>query len=282
MKLSVYKRQSIRMHITDFVSMNSENQSDNFVRTFVADLRNSQKKTYKITWDDLKILFDRSVDPVVFGMESIWGSKKKFDWLVYDISENIDDDFQNEDFVVHVADCIFENGTFAVLSIGGGGAKISRHAFLSFYNSEHSLRWMCQIVIDHMYEYKDYQSGTVQVRYNEQRGEHITSLYMKSNNEKPNEKRVGKNNVNEMVFNGNFEYEIYSPRRGSKSSYEGFEWDKDAKALWAGSFIEKRIKGVDVEKNFSVDQDFVGDFLSDVISFKEEINQSNPENRCSL
>ena len=80
------------------------------------------------------------------------------------------------------------------------------------------MRWMCQIVVDQKCHHEFFQAGTVQVRYNEERGDHITSMYMKSVDEKPDEKRTGKNNVNEMIFNGNFEYQIYPPRRGSKSS----------------------------------------------------------------
>ena len=231
----------------------SIDKTENFVREFIASLRSLSRKTYKITWDDVKILFGNSVDPVVYGMDSIWRSDIEFEWLVWDISENIEDDFKDDDFVVHIAQCIFENGTTALLSIGGGGERLSRTVFLSFYNEENCLRWMCQIHIEQEYQHKIFQAGTVQMRYNDERGEHITSMYMKSVDETIDEKLTGKHKVNEMVFNGNFEYPIYLPKRGSKSSQEGFEWDEDIKSVWVGAFVGKEKKvGQNIEIIFTI------------------------------
>ena len=153
--------------------MSIANRPENFVREYIASLRRSSGKTYKITWDDVKILFGCSVDPVVFGMDSIWGSTVEFEWLVWDISESIDGDFKDEDFVVHIAHCIFRKGTTALLSIGGGSERLSRIAFLSFCNKKHRLRWMCQILIEKEYQHNFFQAGTVQLRYNDERGEHL-------------------------------------------------------------------------------------------------------------
>ena len=262
--------------------MNIENKTENFVREFIASLRSSYEKTYKITWDDVKILFGSSVDPVVFDMDEIWGSTVEFEWLVWDICENTDCDFKDEEFVVHIAHCIFENGTTVLLSIGGGGDRLSRNAFLSFYNKEHRLRWMCQIVVEKEYQHKIFQAGTVQMRYNDERGEHITSMYMKSVDETIDEKLTGRHQVNEMVFNGNFEYPIYSPGRGSKLSYEGFEWDNELKSIWVGAFVETRKKdGNHINTFFTIDINFWGAFLSDIIGFDQEVLDTNPENKCS-
>ena len=93
-------------------------------------------------------------------------------------------------------------------------------------------------------------------------------MYMKSVDETIDEKLTGKHKVNEMVFNGNFEYPIYSPCRGSKSSYAGFEWDEEFKSIWVGAFVEIRKKdGNHIDNFFTIDINFWGAFLSDIIDF---------------
>ena len=105
---------------------------------------------------------------------------------------------------------------------------------------------------------------------------------MKSVDETIDVKLTGNQKVNEMVFNGNFEYPIYSPRRGSKSSHEGFVWDKEFKSVWVGAFVENKNKdGENIDNFFTIDRNLWGAFTSDLIGFDQEVFDTNPENECS-
>jgi hypothetical protein len=254
--------------VCDIAAMRADSTTDNFVREFITSLRYKYNKEYRITWTDIKHLFGDSVDPMVADMDDIWGSDKKFEWMIDDISRNFISDFKRQKFLVNIAKCRFDDGKYAVLSIGGGDEHFSRNAFLSFYNTELEPIWRCQICIDQKYQHDKWQAGTVRMGWKERRGGHIiASMHMKS---------VDNNKVSEMLFNGNLSIPYYAHDRGARSgSSIGFTWDEDTDTIW-----ENALDHEDGDTYYTIAEDFFDDFPEEHMEFDDDVYQMNPQNMC--
>ena len=248
----------------------------NFVREFITFLRYKDKKTYKITWPDVEYLFRDSIDPLVSGIRSIWDSDKKIEWLVDNLSDNLESDYTIEDFVVHVARCQFDDGTYAHLSIGGGGEHQSRNAYISFTDTLRGSSWKCNICIDRVSDVNPrnspkWQAGTIRIGNDRERGEHIKSIHMKSAED---------HKVSEMSFNANFRNPSFLSSRHSKkgNSVVGFNWDDDMDTVWEECTDRHHLQG---NTYYTINKDWWSDFKDDIISFENDIFDMNPQNKCS-
>jgi hypothetical protein len=279
--------------IVVITSMDEYTVSNDFVREYISSLRNRHNKTYQMTWNDVSILFKGKVDASITGTHGLWRNKKKFEWMVDDVSvdrtldcvlyeTHINGEVHRLDnFIVDIAKFSCTTGRYAILSMGVGSGHPDKSVILSYYDKDGRVIWRCQACIVESGIHGIWQAGSILMdtprsdrsqrvlHTNTEKRQRIRKLQMVSKHY---------DFIDQMIYNRESEVPQYALDESSQMSPDGFFWSRHNPVIWENAMN----RDTEIRNLATIDADWWDDFTSEIAYFEFYNHQDNPDNKCSM